>query len=343
MNVVQRASAAEGRYLVEQQVTEGNLLEFPIFKLSNKEARPTRKGGLLSRDDYAYSFTQVVRNSDGTLLQKSVTIEADVHWGFPTMFAYRVLLAIIDKLREQTGGDFSTARVSISRYEICQRLEMSSIGGTEYELVDHALMALYKLTLVFRNAWVEGQGRGARTRLHRGLRPERLILAHDFLPEGLPGTEAVKVSTQQAQLALSSWVELGPGLMWNLRNGYCIGQDLSYLNQLQRQRGDTAMRLYSYLSKRDGHRPAYTERLMSLAEKLPLKARFPSQVERILRPALETLCAPVARTEKRFLKEFVFQGDGSDRKLHVTFFDPAREHREFAKALKVTSKLLKQK
>ena len=87
MVLVRRPSESAG--------SEGNLAELPIWVLHSKEARPKLNS------DYSKTIDLgTVLNEDGRALERTITITAAPKYGFPTMFAYRVLLAILQEGRE---------------------------------------------------------------------------------------------------------------------------------------------------------------------------------------------------------------------------------------------------
>lgn len=279
----------------ETSVSEGNILEHPLFKLSNKEAKPTRAGGLLDRSDYRSEH----RLGEGI----RIVIEADMHHGYPTVFGLRVLLAVLEKGR--TLG-FPARRVPITRAEIARSIGYEEYGGRQYKLITEAILTLHKLTVLFENAWYD-KSIGATV---TGLKPEHLIT--DFYLGNTKG------DAQQLNFAYNEeFVELGERLYESLRAGYRIGVDLDYLNKLG---SPTAQRLYSYLTKKDGDgRTSYTETMMSIARKLPIAPLPASHIKRILERALGELEQPCARDGKKFLEGHSFSGKGSDASLTVYF------------------------
>jgi hypothetical protein len=287
--------------LSETAVAEGNVLEHPIFKLSNKEARPHRgkdKSGNYLRVEGDYTTQHVL--SPGS----RVVIEASIQHGYPTVFGMRVLLAIIEKSRSL---GFPARRVPITMAEIARSLGEPEAGGRLYKLIKHAVATLNSLRLAFENAWYDTATKT--TVMNTGA--EHIITAYSLGgPKGGP----------QQQLSFGyteDFVELGERLFESLRAGYRIGVDLDYLNAL---RSSTAQRLYAYLTKKDGGgRAQYSENLISLAGKLPLGPRFPSQIRRIIEPALRELERPQEKGRKCFLSQHYFESSGKDTALTVVF------------------------
>lgn len=295
----QPATTLQPTRLKEAYLSEGNLIENPIFRLSNKEARPTRAGGLVDPADYVIEH---VLDVDGVARRKLV-VRADVHSGFPTMFAYRVLLSVLQRARELGWPQ----RVPITRPHIRRDLKMKK-GGSALKYIDEALSAMRGVTLVFVETWWD-----AATSSHPGMREEALIKSFQFRAEG----RAKATSVRQQELALlDEYVELGDGLLASCKAGYFLGIDVEYLNDLPT---DTSQRLYAYLTKRDGGEAVtYSEDLAKLARKFPLARTKPSYVREKLEPALEVLSRPLPPTGRQFLSGFSF----ADGRLTVEFYRP---------------------
>lgn len=329
--------------LDEVYFSEGNLIEHPIFRISNKEAKPFHDADkeLVNLADYVIEH---ILDTTGAARRKLV-VRADPHRGFPTIFAYRVLLAVLKHARvpapNGSGRDWDwLQKVPITRKAIRQALKLKH-GGSAYDYIDEALSAMKGLTLEFYETWWD-----APTKSHPGRREESLLKHFQFRCEG---RRKKKDSERQQELAIKDeYVELGDGLLASCRAGYFIGVDMDYLNDL---RTDLARRLYSYLTKRDGKRaskqaapalpppsdseasaspapsstPAveptltYKESLEKLARKLPLARTKPSYVRAKIEPALKVFCAPLAPTGRQFLAKYDFVDDC----LVVEFFrDP---------------------
>jgi hypothetical protein len=73
----------------EAEICEGNLAENPISVLTNKEARPRDKA------KYGKAIQLTPMKIKGLTVERTVKLNASTEYGFPTMFAYRVLVAII--------------------------------------------------------------------------------------------------------------------------------------------------------------------------------------------------------------------------------------------------------
>ena len=295
----------------ERNLSEGNVLEHPLFKLSNKEARPNRgrdeDGKILyANEDYTrvYELTMDWKK-DGSHTRRVLEVRASAHYGYPTMFAFRVLLAIIDKAHKL---NWENVQVPVSRPEICAALGCDDYGGTQFALIDNALEAMRAMSLSFHETWYDFAGK----KHHPGIRTTSLISNFSFAPK-----EPGKGARNQLTFGGFQFVELGADLFGSLKSGYRIGVDLDYINRL----GDnvTAQRLYSYLTKKD-RGAEYTEGVKSLALKLPLVKTTPSGIREALVPALELLSAPQGPDSKQFLKSFDFTGARANQQLTVQFF-----------------------
>lgn len=297
------------RLVQEDTFVEGNLLEYPLFRLSNKDLKPKRENGLVDPADYVTDYFAETTVAPGLQRTRKLSMKASVHYGYPGMFAFGVLLAVMKKAQDTKAP---TRRVAITRPEICQALDIDR-GGTQLRAIDAALGALKNTELTFFDSWHDGHTRAA----HPGIHIEHLVTDFQFRPS--PRDKAAKVPAQLA-FNYAEFVELGAGLWSNLQAGYKILVDLHYLNHLPT---DTAKRLYDYLTKRDGKdetpRMAYTENLQMLGAKLPLTKTSPSAIRSHLQPALEVLKTPLAPTGKRFLSDYKFEGSRSESRLTVYF------------------------
>lgn len=289
-SLVSLPSTTIPRGLVETSTAEGNILEHPIFKLSNKEARPNRgrdKDGnlLFASEDYVATYDL----GSGAY----VRVSASDHFGFPTVFGMRVLLAIIEKSRRL---GFPSKRVPITLTELAVLLGHQKPGGSLLKAIKESIFALNGLKLDFIKTWYDCATKGTLESVAGG----QLITEYSIGCES-PG---------------ENFVELSGRLFESIRSGYRIGIDLDYLNGLKLA---TAQRLYAYLTKRDGHgRLSYAENIVSIAKKLPLSAQWPSQIRRILESALcELEC--VKPNGSQFISHHNFEGSGRETQLVVTF------------------------
>ena len=194
--------------LTEAHVAEGNVLEYPIFKLSNKMARPNRgsdKDGniLLAKEDYTsqYELAPGVK----------IVIEADLHHGYPTTFGMRVLFAVIQKSRLL---GYPSRKVAITISEVAQLLSLPR-GGHQYNLIKKAILSLNGLRIIFENAWYDKTN----CVMIPNTGAEHLVTDFQI-------GKAKKHRSKPAQLNfVEDYVELGPRLFESLRAGYRIGID----------------------------------------------------------------------------------------------------------------------
>lgn len=229
---------------------------------------------------------------------RRVIVEASIHHGFPTMLAHRVLLAVFDKCRELGYPD---AKVPITYTEIAERIDVP-LSGRYQQLITQALHAMNTMALASDHWWDrEGQR-------HVTITGEEKLIAAFRL------SHSTGSPNQLTLPYLGNFIQLGAPLFASLKAKYRAGIDLAYLNRLSTT---TAQRLYVYLTKHDGRarqtddpnaarKPDYSEDLISIAAKLPLRLRYPSQALRILEPALTELATPLrdpnpAHHGKRFL------------------------------------------
>ena len=79
----------------ESSIAEGNLAEFPIFVLTNHEARPE------ALEAYSKTINLGTDVVEGVARTRTVVVNAMPAHGFPTMFASLVLHAIFEQARNQ--------------------------------------------------------------------------------------------------------------------------------------------------------------------------------------------------------------------------------------------------
>jgi hypothetical protein len=138
----------------ESAITEGNLAELPIWVLSNKEARRLSSTASLDAVTLA-TYTKVLQLAEGS----SVAIEASPKHGFPTMFAYRVLLVVLDTAQKD---GLQSRLVRLSRYDIALRLGYRQPGSAVYDDIENALRSLASIKFEFRDSWCQRNGSGRR-------------------------------------------------------------------------------------------------------------------------------------------------------------------------------------
>lgn len=327
----------------ERTVIEGNLVEHPIWKLTNRQARPKRpmidrETGKVLLDpetrrprDYIDpdDYTQVFElGSDPADRQKrrQLVIKADVHAGFPTLHAFRVLVVIIERAH---ALGYASQKVPITPTQIANGLGMEHPGGKDYESIYGSLDALENIQLCFVETYYDITAKS----VHPGRRTERLVKKSVFK---LGATERVRGKRRQgvgaviAVPAVSSaevqrerlddaiepedYVELGDGLWRSLTSGYRFAVDRAYLNNLPTE---TAQRLYSYLTKKDYKSRFYEERVVGLGRRFGLAKTAPSDIRATLEPACEMLLKPIGTEGKAFLRAFSFEGVRAQMKLVV--------------------------
>lgn len=287
--------------LDERSVAEGNTAELPLFVLSNKEAFPTRgKNDDGSPKYHPDDYRRVYEIAPGATL----TIEASIHHGFPTVFAMRVLYAILEKAR---ALDFPARAVPITLAEIARNLGEPAPNGRLIELLKQAVLAMATETLLFENTWYD-------------IRQKKRVATtggeHIITSFQLGSAEFAARAGQLTLPPCADYVELGERFFQSAKSGYRVGIDLPYLNSLSR---DTARRLYVYLTKNDGaERPSHVENIMKLAKKIGITQPRPAAVRRTLEDALAELRTPT-RDNKACVASFEFTGKASDTELVVYF------------------------
>lgn len=314
---------------VEAGIFEGNLSELPLWALSDRHALPriamTDADGIermVPNEKLLRRLVQLpsVEMRDGTVAEPSVEIIANSRFGFPTMFAARVLAIILEQARNRAGGFAGSDIVNISRWEIATRLrgKGSPIGKSVYDSIERALETLRTTSLHFRSSWHESGTEGRAM----FIKATGLIAEYQFFDERKerqPVLDGIIPPETKR-----SYVRLSDLLVKSLRNGYYQGVDVDYLNALA---SPLAARLYLYLSKRDGEgRASYTEGLKKLAAKVALVDTAPSAILKLVRPALTQLATPLQVGDgapRRFLRGFDYEPER--QMLVVHFFTLAQE------------------
>ena len=320
----------------EDSIFEGNVSELPLWALSDRFAIPrikvTDSKGVERKVPDPKALTRLVQLppvtlDDGSVASPTVEIIANQEFGFPTMFAARVLAVILEKAGERPGKWVDSDVVNISRWEIATRLgyKAGSIGKTTYESIEKALEALRSTTLEFRSSWYIRRN-GNRANL---VKASGLISEFQFYDERRERQATLEVVPPETS---RSYVRLSDLLLKSLREGYYHGIDVDYLNALA---SPLAERLYLYLAKRDGDAKAtYQEGLRQLASKLSLQATAPSVILRHIIPALERLKDPLlltTGTRRQFLKSFMYYKE--KELLSVHFFTKKQEVAQIRAAL----------
>lgn len=290
----------------ESAISEGNLVENPLFVLNNKDSKP--------KDKAAYSKVIPLGTIilDNRAIERSVKLVATPEYGFPTTFAYRVLLAIIEK---GYAEGLQSPKVPITRWQIAKALGYRSPSRKDYQAIENACDQMASMYIKFSGTWYDrttkkrAQDRDAIHLLDKvSFRNERQAT--------LPGLE---------EEVESGYVVLGDDLFKSLRAGYYNGVDLQYINALNRS--SLAQVLYSYLTKKDAGKTAITLGLRELAMRFDIKKRAPSALYAAFEPALDMLTQRIpvgdSGTPRRFLESWSF--DKAKCQVTVRFYRPAGE------------------
>jgi hypothetical protein len=312
----------------ESAISEGNIAEYPIFVLNAHEAFPKRylktpdgkvdrTTGAKHEDDYLKLIEFPPDHRHGVVIERSLTIVASVHLGFPTMFAYRLLCAIIEEARNQgllDAGRSDDVVVYVTRYTLAKRLGYATLGSKDYASIISALKAMKGLILNFKGTWYDKAQQ----------RPMHEVAGVSFIADFQLGQE----DGYQSALPLNdlknggrSYIQLGKHFADSIRRGYFFGVDLPYMNALASS--PLAVRLYSYLTKKDLG-STYRENLRDLGQKLNLSKRTPSGIRDSLVPALNLLKSPIqvagSAPPRQFLETWTIT---ADHQLVATFLKQA--------------------
>ncbi|MGA9521494.1 MAG: replication initiator protein A, partial [Myxococcaceae bacterium] len=327
------AQVALARRPAEAAISEGNLAENPLFVLNNKDAKPPIGVDANGKPDLSL-YTRVLsigKTIDaGTEVERSVTLKANPQFGYPTMFAYRLLIAIIEEARRH---DFASPTVYISRHALASRLGMKRPGHKEYKDIENALEAMRTLSLRFAETWYQ-----KREGKRGSVQCDGLISSFRFVDDrqvALPFVQNEEASSKR------SYVRMSDILFESLKNNYFHGVDLDYMNALKTP---LAQRLYAYLAKKDNNRPSYSEDVRLLASKLNLKKRAPSAIWdaldpqsssradsgplELLRRETEVEYSGQQLRTRRFLERWV--ADRKTNLLTVFFYDETRAEVELS-------------
>jgi hypothetical protein len=322
----------------ERTVVEGNIVEHPIWKLTNRQAKPLRtmvdkETGKVLVDPKTGRPEQYADPADYTLdidlgsapddarKRRRLHITASVHHGFPTVFAFRVLVVIVEKAH---ALNYASQKVEITPTEIVKGLGIEKRGGSTYRGIYDALNALESVELCYVDTYYDITSK----RVTPGRRTERLVKKSVFkatrdddappprsltlagleLPEFPDAPPAPPAAPQEPE----NFVELGDGLWLSLTSGYRFPVDREYLNDLP---NELTQRVYSYLTKKDGASQRYEENIVSLGRRLGLSKTTPSDIRDSLEPALAVLATPRGPARKVFLLSHAFVGQRAEMKL----------------------------
>jgi hypothetical protein len=309
----------------ERTVVEGNIVEHPIWKLSNRQARPKRlmvdfeTGKVLidpetlkpreyvDPDDYTQQFDLGPDRNDSRK-RRQLVIKADVHAGFPTVHALRVLIVVAE--RAHSLG-YANQKVPITPAEIATGLGVRNPSGPHYTAIYNSLDALEGVQLVYVDSYYDVRVKA----VYAGRRTERLVKKTMFKLRPRRHAAAAPPIEPGAETAEpEDYVELGDGPWESLTSGYRFAVDRTYLNGLDT---DLLQRLYSYLARKDHRSRFYEESVVKVARRLGLVKTSPSAIRSSLEPACEILKRPSGPDRKAFLRSFAFDGERSAMKLVV--------------------------
>ncbi len=305
-------------------MVEGNIVEHPIWKLSNRQARPKRlmvdveTGKVLidpetlkpreyvDPEDYTQELDLGPDPRDGRR-RRQLIIKADVHAGFPTVHALRVLVVVAEKAHYL---GYANQKVPITPAEIARGLGVENPAGPHFSAIYNSLDALEGVQLVYVDTYYDVRARA----VHPGRRTERLVKKTVFrLRPRRRSSLQIGVDAAAASVP-EDYVELGDGLWESLTSGYRFAVDRTYLNGLDT---DLAQRLYSYLAKKDYRSRFYEESVIKVGRRLGIAKTSPSDIRASLQPACEVLLRPSGPERKVFLRSFAFEGVRSAMKLVV--------------------------
>jgi len=287
---------------VEAEISEGNLVENPLFVLSNKDARPKDKA------DYVKVIPLGTIIAGNRAIERAIKLHASTEYGYPTTFAYRILLAIIELARRH---GFQSPTVRTSRHQLARMLGYSAPGKLVYADIENACNALASVYIQFRGTWYD-RATKASWQNRDGVHLLERVQFRDERQPALPGLEGTESGT----------ITLGQALYASLRAGYFNGVDLKYLNALKGSA--LAQMLYAYLTKKDQGTRVLTRSLQELGLRFALRKRAPSALYDAFAGALDLLCTPLAASDgapRRFLESWSYDRDRGQ--ITVVFFQGA--------------------
>ena len=255
-----------------------NLIEAPIWRLDPRAVRPEVSPGIIRKSDYATEVTWRRNTKTGEVITYKVIIRAHQDYGYPTMLSCRIMLALV---QEAGRRQYASRRLDVTMAHLCRWLEMPA-SGKAYKLIADALLALEGADFEFHSSWFEMK-KGSRVgSIFPGLRTVKLVDKIALAP-----VSRHRSSAQEEDLGLSaSFIDLGEELFEHIKNGGAIPADLSYMNKLGTP---VSQRFYTYMEKRSYGKDSYHERLVKLAERMPLEKRAPSAIRTSLEPACKRL------------------------------------------------------
>jgi hypothetical protein len=341
------------RPLQEHATVEGNLMEYPIFALSNKEAKPTKadpsgaldpKTNKVKRVPDYERFKRAIaletKTESGIVLRR-VEIQASPEHGYPTILGLEMIIYACHKA-QQLG--YTSRYVPFTYYDFAKATHRST-GGSSIANMREQLQAILRTTVTFHDAWcrhptpdevqaaAKARDAGLAVALPKpmfiGEMPEMRmldgarILARNDTPkdilEVLYGDESDEPETRP-----SSYLRLSDEVFHSLRAGYKIGIDPEYLFGL---RLPVSKRMYVLLTKRDDRKHDWEQDLFRFCARVGLKrTRGPADAMDQLQPGIDELKTPT-KEGKLFLQDGgLVDVRGERPKIRFVFAraDPAR-------------------
>ena len=262
---------------------ELNLAEFPIAALTDRV--PNGQTTLVFED-------QLERHDHPPVVRK-LTIMGTVKHGLPTAIDDEVLVGLIQLTMRR---NFSSAKVSFSRYELIELLGWPQ-SGASYRRIEEALNRWVGVVLMYENAWWDNT---AKSWVDENFHVLDNVTLYDRERRkragGKPGKPGAKPATGRRPkktgaegdpLPLSSfrWNEV---IFESFRSGNLKQLDLEFYLGL---RLPTTKRMFRFLDKRFYRRALLDFDLRTLAcEHIGMSRSYaPTELKRRLKPALEEL------------------------------------------------------
>ncbi len=285
------------RPLQEHATAEGNLLEYPIFALSNKEAKPTKadpsgaidpKTKKVKRvpdvERYKRAITLETSTESGVVFRR-LALQASIEHGYPTILGLEIAIYACHKA-QQLG--YTSPYVPFTYYDFAKATRRST-SGSSIANMRHQLLALLHTHIDFHDAWCRhptpdevnaaAQARAAGTAIAM---PKPLfigelpavriletakILARTDTPKDVLEILYGDTSDEPDKLP-PSYIRLSDHIFRSLKAGYRIGLDPEYLFGL---RLPISKRMYVLLTKRDDRKTEWEQDLIHFCERLGLK------------------------------------------------------------------------
>ena len=310
------------RPLQEHATVEGNLIEYPIFALSNKEAKPmkddpsgaidpeTKKVKRIPDIERYKRFVTLETSTESGIVQRRVEMQASIDWGYPTILGLEMAVYCCHKA-QQLG--FTSPYVPFTYYDFAKATHRST-SGSSIANIRHQLHALMTTMYTFHDAWCRhptpdevnaaAQARAAGTALaipkplFIGELPEmRLIEGAKILVRANAAPKDVmdvlpeySAKNDEPDNVPASYIRLSDHIFHSLKSGYRIGLDPEYLFGL---RLAISKRMYVLLTKRDDRKSEWEQDLIRFCDRVGLKrTRGPADAMDQLRPAIEELKTP---------------------------------------------------